>query len=117
MLGRYGFANAVIALQLAFRLLIPVTLVVGLFWALYEHGLEGAPEVILTSKVMVLAGVSTQPSGQIVTADDILRAIDATREFVDGYWFNIPEPSEYSPAVTEFRPDIAVEVFRQLSGR
>ncbi len=68
-------------------------------------------------KVMVLAGVSTQPNGQIVTADDILRAIDATREFVDGYWFNIPEPSEYSPAVTEFRPDIAVEVFRQLSGR
>jgi cellulose synthase/poly-beta-1,6-N-acetylglucosamine synthase-like glycosyltransferase len=49
MLGRYGFANAIIALQLAFRLLIPVTLLVGLFWALYEHGLQGAPEVILTS--------------------------------------------------------------------
>jgi alkanesulfonate monooxygenase SsuD/methylene tetrahydromethanopterin reductase-like flavin-dependent oxidoreductase (luciferase family) len=68
-------------------------------------------------KVMVLAGVSTQPSGQHVTADDILRAIDATRDFVDGYWFNIPEPSEYSPAVTEFRPDIAVDVLRQLAGR
>jgi hypothetical protein len=68
-------------------------------------------------KVIVLAGVSTQPSGQRVTADDILRAIDATREFVDGYWFNIPEPSEYSPAVTEFRPDIAVDVLRQLAGQ
>jgi hypothetical protein len=66
-------------------------------------------------KVMVLAGVSTQPSGQHVTADDILRAIVATRDFVDGYWFNIPEPSEYSPAVTEFRPDIAVDVLRQLA--
>ena len=44
-------------------------------------------------KVVVLAGVSTQPSGQQVTADDILRAIDATRGFVDGYWFNVPEPS------------------------
>lgn len=68
-------------------------------------------------KVLVLAGVSTQPSGQDVTADDILRAIDATRDFVDGYWLNIPEPSEYSPAVTEFRPDVAVEVLRQLAVR
>jgi len=68
-------------------------------------------------KVMVLAGVSTQPSGQHVTADEILRAIDGTRDVVDGYWFNIPGPSEYSPAVTEFRPDIAVVVLRQLAGR
>jgi hypothetical protein len=68
-------------------------------------------------KVMVLAGVSTQPSGQHVTADDILRSIEATRDVVDGYWFNIPGPSAYSPAVTEFRPDIAVDVLRQLAGR
>ncbi len=67
-------------------------------------------------KVLVLAGVSTQPSGQHVTADDILRAIDATSEFVDGYWFNIPDPSEYSPAVTEFRPDIAVDVLPSARG-
>jgi hypothetical protein len=66
-------------------------------------------------KVVVLAGVSTQPGGQQVTAEDILRAINATRDLVDGYWFNIPEPSEYSPAVTEFRPDIAVDVLRQLA--
>jgi hypothetical protein len=66
-------------------------------------------------KVMVFAGLSTQPGGQHVTADDILRAIDATRDLVDGYWFNIPEPSEYSPAVSEFRPDIAVDVLRQLA--
>lgn len=68
-------------------------------------------------KVIVLAGVSTQPSGQYVTANDILRAIDATRDFVDGYWLNIPAPSEYSPAVTEFRPDIAVDVLRGLAQR
>jgi hypothetical protein len=66
-------------------------------------------------KIMVFAGLSTEPSGQHVTADDILRAINATRDLVDGYWFNIPEPSDYSPAVTEFRPDIAVEVLRQLA--
>jgi hypothetical protein len=68
-------------------------------------------------KVLVLAGVSTQPGGQHVTADDILRAIEATRDVVDGYWFNIPEPSEYSPKVTEFRPDMAIDVLRQLAAR
>ena len=68
-------------------------------------------------KVIVLAGISTQPGGQQVTADDILRAIEATRDLVNGYWFNIPEPSEYSPAVTEFRPDIALDVLRRLAGR
>ena len=66
-------------------------------------------------KVVVLAGISTQPSGQQVTADDILRAIAATRDAVDGYWFNIPRPSEYAPRVTEFRPDIAINVLRRLA--
>jgi len=65
-------------------------------------------------KVLVLAGISTQPSGQQVTADDILRAVAATRDIVDGYWFNIPRPSEYCPRCTEFRPDIAIDVLRRL---
>ncbi len=48
LLGRYGFTNAIIALQLGVRLLLPVTLLIGLFWAFYQHGLSGAPEVVLT---------------------------------------------------------------------
>jgi hypothetical protein len=68
-------------------------------------------------KVVVLAGISTQPGGQQVTANDILRAVAATRDFVDGYWFNIPQPSEYCPGCTEFRPDIAIEVLRRLAGQ
>ena len=48
MLGRYGFANAVIALQLGVKLLVPATLLIGLLWAFCKHGLEGAPEVVLT---------------------------------------------------------------------
>jgi len=66
-------------------------------------------------KVVVLAGISTQPIGQQVTADDILRAIAATRDIVDGYWFNVPRKSEYSPRATEFRPDIAIEVLHRLA--
>jgi hypothetical protein len=68
-------------------------------------------------RVVVLAGISTQPNGQSVTADDIVRAIDATRDTVDGYWFNIPRPSEYCPGCREFRPDIAIEVLRRVSSR
>ena len=67
------------------------------------------------AKVLVLAGISTQPIGQQVTADDILAAITATRDVIDGYWFNIPEPSQYSPRATEFRPDIASDVLRRLA--
>ena len=68
-------------------------------------------------KVVVLAGISTEPIGQQVTADDILRAVAATRDVVDGYWLNIPEPSEYSPLATKFRPDIAIDVLRRLAGQ
>jgi hypothetical protein len=66
--------------------------------------------------VIVLAGISTNPSGQRVTADHILGAIAATRDSVDGYWFNIPQPSDYCPRCSEFRPDIAAEVLRRLGG-
>jgi hypothetical protein len=68
-------------------------------------------------KVSVLAGISTQPFGPRVTVDDILGAIMATRDVVDGYWFNIPRPSQYSPHVTEFRPDIAIDVLHRLAGQ
>jgi hypothetical protein len=65
-------------------------------------------------EVLVLAGISTNPSGQQVTADDILRAIAATRDSVDGYWLNIPQLGEYCPRCNDFRPDIAIEVLRGL---
>jgi hypothetical protein len=65
--------------------------------------------------VLVLAGISTNPSGQRVSADDILRAVAATCDSVDGYWFNIPRPSEYCPRCNDFRPDIAIEVVHRLA--
>ena len=65
-------------------------------------------------KVLVLAGLNTNPNGQRVTADDILRAIAATRGVVDGYWLNIPRPGIHCPRCNDFRPDIAIEVRRRL---
>ena len=68
-------------------------------------------------KVLVFAGISTNPSGQRVTSDDVLQAVEATRNVVDGYWFNVPQPSQYCPNCSEFRPDIAIDVLRRLSAR
>jgi hypothetical protein len=65
-------------------------------------------------KVLVLAGISTNPSGRNVSADQIVRAIDATRGVVDGYWFNVPAPSDYCPQCNAFRPDLALEVLRGI---
>lgn len=62
--------------------------------------------------VLVFAGISTNPSGQRVTPAQIVRAVTATRAYVDGYWFNIPAPSPYCPSCNDFRPDIALAVLR-----
>jgi hypothetical protein len=66
-------------------------------------------------RVMILAGVSTNPNGRRVDAEDILRAIAATREIVDGYWLNIPRPGVHCPRCNDYRPDIAIEVLHRLA--
>jgi hypothetical protein len=66
--------------------------------------------------VEVIAGISTNPIGRRVVVDDLVRAIDATRAVVDGYWMNIPTQNDYSPDINEYRPDIAIEVIRRVGG-
>jgi hypothetical protein len=63
---------------------------------------------------IVLAGISTNPSGQRVSAEQILAAIHATRSAVEGYWFNVPAPGPYCPACNDFRPDLAIQVLSAL---
>jgi hypothetical protein len=64
--------------------------------------------------VLVFAGISTNPSGHAVTAEQILAAIAATRSVVDGYWFNVPAPGPSCPRCNAFRPDMALDVLRKL---
>ena len=68
-------------------------------------------------RVEVIAGVSTNPIGRRVVSDDIVRLIGETRNVVDGYWMNIPTRNDYSPGITEYRPDIAIDVIRRVAGR
>ncbi len=67
--------------------------------------------------VLILAGISTNPSGHHVTAQQIVDAIMATRGIVDGYWFNVPQAGPSCPHCTDFRPDIALDVLRMLQAR
>jgi hypothetical protein len=65
--------------------------------------------------VLVLAGISTNPSGRHVTAAQVAGAIQATRAIVDGYWFNVPQEGPSCPRCNDFRPDIAIDVLRQIA--
>ena len=65
-------------------------------------------------KVLVFGGLSTNPSGHKVTSATILSAINATRDIVDGYWFNVPKQNPTCPNCNDFRPDMAIDVLHQL---
>ena len=41
-------------------------------------------------RIVVLAGVSTGPTGQTATAPEIAGVIRASRSYLDGYWMNVP---------------------------
>jgi hypothetical protein len=58
--------------------------------------------------VEVLAGLSTNPAGAVVTLNHLLEAVQLTRGVVDGYWLNIPIPGPYCSACNPSRPDLAV---------
>ncbi|WP_225731407.1 MULTISPECIES: hypothetical protein [unclassified Nocardia] len=64
--------------------------------------------------VVVLAGLSTNPSGQRVTTDQLRQAVAATRSFVDGYWLNIPAEGTACPRCGTPRPEVAVPLLREL---
>ena len=85
---------------------------VGMFADFVQRAAAQAREA--NPHVLVFVGISTNPSGQRVSADDVMRAVTATQADVDGYWFNVPQRSEYCPNCSEFRPDIAIDVFRRL---
>lgn len=65
-------------------------------------------------KVVFLAGLSTGPSGREVTAEQLYRAVAATRPSVAGYWLNIPEKSGHCEACGSARPDIAIQLLLLL---
>jgi hypothetical protein len=68
-----------------------------------------------TTLTRVLApGLSTNPSGSSVTADQLKAAITATHTLVDGYWLDIPAAGTAWPRCGQARPQVAIDRLRSL---
>ncbi|HEU0276407.1 MAG TPA: hypothetical protein VFQ95_01090 [Rhodanobacteraceae bacterium] len=65
--------------------------------------------------VLVLAGLSTNPSGQRVTAQQVYAAAQSVRGNVDGYWLNIPAGGKACPRCGVPQPQVAVRFLGMLA--
>jgi len=65
--------------------------------------------------VIVLAGLSTNPSGQHVTSAQFTSAYMAVRPDVNGYWLNIPAQGTACPRCGTPQPKVAVPLLRTLA--
>jgi hypothetical protein len=65
-------------------------------------------------RVIVLAGISTNPSGQAITGAQLVAAVLAVRPFVNGFWLNIPSAGAACPRCGTAQPQVAVPVLRLL---
>jgi hypothetical protein len=65
--------------------------------------------------VLVIAGLSTNPSGAHVTSAEFSDAFYAVRPYVDGYWLNIPSGGSYCPKCGTPRPTVALPLLRGLA--
>jgi len=92
------------------------------------QGLEGQPSVYrefvdraaamarqANPNVVIYAGISTNPSGQQVSAATIVGDIEATRDVVSGYWLNVPSGGVACPRCGVAEPQVAVSVVDRLS--
>jgi hypothetical protein len=64
--------------------------------------------------VTVLAGLSTNPPGAVVTSSQLAAAIAASWPSVHGYWLNIPSPGPRCPTCNPARPDVGIEALRAV---
>jgi hypothetical protein len=93
------------------------------------QGLEGSPRFAdfvtraaaqaraANPKVIVLAGVSTNPSGHAVAAQTLAADANAVRGAVDGYWLNVPSAGESCPRCGTPQPQVAYPWLKSLIGR
>lgn len=94
------------------------------------QGLEGTPSRYVgfvehvnaslrstNPRVVVFAGISTNPSGQTVLPGALVADIASTRTVLAGYWLNIPSSGAACPRCGVAQPQVAVDVLRSLSSQ
>lgn len=65
-------------------------------------------------RIIVLAGISTNPTGQHVTAEELFKAVQSVRGVVDGFWLNIPAGGKYCPTCGTPQPQVAVKLLEMM---
>lgn len=65
-------------------------------------------------QVIVLAGITTNHSGNRASAEQMFAAVQATRSIVDGYWLNDPAGGTACPNCTGPYPAVSLAFLRQL---
>jgi hypothetical protein len=65
--------------------------------------------------VTVLAGLSTNPPGPVVSSQQLAAAIRASSAAVAGYWLNVPGQGPRCPACNAPRPDLARQMLGQFA--
>jgi hypothetical protein len=65
--------------------------------------------------VSVLAGLSTNPPGPVVSSQQLAAAIRASSPDVAGYWLNVPGQGPRCPACNAPRPDLARQMLGQFA--
>ena len=63
-------------------------------------------------RVIVLAGLSTNPPGAEVSSQQLADAIRATSRLVSGYWLNIPGRGPRCPTCNSPRPEIGLQALQ-----
>ena len=69
------------------------------------------------SNVIVLAGVSTNPTAGTPSAQTLYTRMTNVQSRVSGFWLNIPAGPPSCPLCGPLRPDIAVQLLEQLEGQ
>lgn len=65
-------------------------------------------------QVIVLAGISTNPSGQHVSVARLYTAAQSVSSSVDGYWLNIPAGGKYCPRCGKPQPQVALQLLKMM---
>lgn len=66
-------------------------------------------------KIPVLVGLSTNPSGRLVTPEDLLQLAQAAlRGGASGFWLNVPEAGKACPRCGTAQPQVAVTFLEEL---
>ncbi len=68
-------------------------------------------------RVVLFAGLSTNPTGHRVTASELEADVAATRHIVSGYWLNVPSGGAYCPTCGVAQPQVGARLLEWLYGK